>query len=346
MADSLELIKELVAEPGPPGQEEPVRAVVEKRVRKLEYESEVDAKGNLLVQLPGQSKDGGVRILVTAHLDEIALMVSVIGPDGAVGVVPLGGLFPWKWGEQPVEILSREPVTGILSFGCIHTNSPASPTQQARNGPLGWEQTYIFTGLSGEELESRGVRPGVRVALARERRTVRELGPYLCSYFLDDRADLAAWLLTLEALKGMDFPEGVLFAATTSEEVGGEGALYIMNRLQPDICIALEIGPSVPESPFFPDAQPTIWVNDSYSSIAGQDIELVADICKELGQTPHWQALSRGGSDASCAASHGLCARPITFGLPVENSHGLEIMHRGAPAELARLTEAFIRRVV
>ncbi len=63
-----------------------------------------------------------------------------------------------------------------------------------------------------------------------------------------------------------------------------------------------------------------------------------------MGLTPHWQYLSRGGSDASCAASKGLTARPVTLGLPVENSHGYEIMHREAPAELVRLLLAYLRR--
>jgi len=189
------------------------------------------------------------------------------------------------------------------------------------------------------------VRPGVRVVLAPERRHVISLGDCLTSYFLDDRADLAAWLLALEELRGQTFAGGVVFAATVSEEVGGEGALYLLHQLQPDVCVALEIGPSVPESRFVPDAIPTVWVTDSYSTIAARDLEIVAQVCAETGQAPHWQALSRGGSDASCAASRGLTARPITFGLPVENSHGLEIMHRDAPVELARLLSACLRRV-
>jgi putative aminopeptidase FrvX len=340
-----DLIEELVAAPGPPGQEEEVRAVAARYAAALGYESRVDAKGNLLVTLPGWSEEQGrARCVVTAHLDEIALMVKGINRDGTLAVAPLGGVHPWKWGEQPVEILTRRPITGILSFGSIHTNSPAAPAQQARTGPLEWGMAFIFTGMSPEELFIAGVRPGTRVVLARERRAMREIGEYLVSYFLDDRADVAAWLLALEMLRGEEFPNGLVFAATVSEEVGGEGALYLLNRLQPDLCVALEIGPSVPESPFRPDADPTVWVNDSYAAIAARDIALVEEVAMALGQEPHWQPLTRGGSDASCAASRGLCARPITFGLPVENSHGLEIMHRRAPGELARLAAAFVRR--
>lgn len=351
MLDATELIRELVAIPGPPGQEEAVSAAVLAHVASLGYEGRIDAKGSLLVHLPyslpdRRSEHRNVRVVVTAHLDEIGLMVSAVDPDGRIRVRPLGGLYPWKWGEQPVEILTGGgSLAGILSFGCIHTNSPASVAQQGRTGPLEWKQAYLFTGLSAEELEAKGVHAGVRVALAREQRRVREVGDYLVSYFLDDRADIAVMLLALEELRGQSFDVEIVFAATGSEEVGGEGALYLMHRLQPDVCIALEIGPSVPESDFDPDDQPTIWVTDSYSSIAARDMEAIAEVCRELGQRPHWQPLSRGGSDASCAASHGLAARPMTLGLPVENSHGLEIMHRDAPRELARLLVAYLKRL-
>ncbi len=350
MLDSTQLIRELVGVPGPPGREEAVRDAVAAHVAALGFESRADAKGNLIVPLPPFTDPDTVgrrpRAVVTAHLDEIALMVSGIEWDGAVRVVPLGGLYPWKWGEQPVEIWTRSgPLPGIVSFGSVHTNAPSSVVQQARQAPLQWEQAYLFTGLSPEALRTHGVHPGVRVALARDRRKVREIGPYLASYFLDDRADLAAWLLALEALREETFPEGVVFAATTTEEVGGEGAAYMLHQLQPDVCVALEIGPSVPESPFLPDERPTVWVNDSFSATSAYDLDIIAQVCESLEIRPHWQALTRGGSDASCTAQYGLTARPVTFGLPVENSHGLEIMHRDAPATLARLLVAYLQNV-
>ena len=62
-------------------------------------------------------------------------------------------------------------------------------------------------------------------------------------------------------------------------------------------------------------------------------------------QSYHQQYLSRGGSDASCAASKGLTARPVTLGLPVENSHGYEIMHRDAPGEMLRLLLAYLAMI-
>ena len=46
----------------------------------------------------------GCRLVVTAHLDEIALMVTGIGHDGKIGVGPLGGVHPWKCRKKKITL--------------------------------------------------------------------------------------------------------------------------------------------------------------------------------------------------------------------------------------------------
>ena len=350
MTDALELVRELTRLPGPPGQEDAVRDAVIAHAERLGCAHETDDRGNVLLSLPGAERlPDKPEIVVMAHLDEIALLVVRVESDGRLVVTSLGGLFPWKWGEGPVQILaSSGPLDGVLSFGSIHTNDPGSPASAARERALTWADTRIFTGLSAEALAQKGVRAGTRVALHPSRRTWTELGDFVSSPFLDDRADLAAMLLALEELaedpKGLS-PERVLFAATAAEEVGGHGALWLLRQRQSAVGIALEIGPRVPESPFVLDDQPTVWVSDSYSAMQAADIDLVARAAERIGQAPHFQALSRGGSDASCAASYGLVARPITLAFAAENSHGYEIMHRNAVPNLAALLLAVLQEV-
>lgn len=342
--DSFELLKKLVAIPGPPGQETRVREALKSALSDMGLEGEMDAKGNLVVCLGPPSEEPD--IVVTAHMDEIGLMVENVRPDGMLTVIPLGGLLPWKWGEGPVSILAKEgDVPGILSFGSIHTESEASPITKAKGKGLLWSHATVFTGLTAALLKERGIRPGTRIAMAPSQRTVVEMGAFVGSYFLDDRADLVAWLRTIEKLQAKEPTKSILFAATTSEEVGGEGALFLLQRVRPAICVALELGPMVPESQFELDATPTVWVRDSYACIDPRDIEVLEQCEEELKMDLHWQALSRGGSDASCAASHGHCARPVTLGIPMENTHGFEIMHRDAPDRLADLTLAYIQHV-
>ena len=232
MTNALELVRALTALPGPPGQEQRVRDAVAAHAERLGCVHETDARGNLLLSAPGAGRlPDAPEIVIMAHLDEIALLVVRVDPDGRLVVTNLGGVFPWKWGEGPVQIMvSPLPLDGVLSFGGIHTTDPSSPAAAARERALTWADTRIWTGLSAEALAAKGVRAGTRVVLHPSRRTWTEMGDFVASPFLDDRADLAALLLALEEAEELD-PERVLFAATASEEVGGQGALWLLRRL-------------------------------------------------------------------------------------------------------------------
>jgi putative aminopeptidase FrvX len=180
MLNSLELVRELIAIPGPPGQEEAVRVAVAAHATALGCVHRADERGNLLIAPPGvDTIPEQVDIVVMAHLDEIALMVVRIEPDGRLVVNSLGGLLPWKWGEGPVIILTspeQEPLTGILSFGSIHTVDRTNPATLAREEALTWDMARIYTGLSAEALtaqDSDGVRRLHRRAVFRRPRRSR-----------------------------------------------------------------------------------------------------------------------------------------------------------------------------
>lgn len=338
--DSINLLQQFVSAYGPPGKEDEVRNLLEEQLRQLDLHGEVDAKGNLLVAF----EDGVPDVVITAHMDEIALIVRSVESDGTLRVGPLGGIMPWKLGEGPVDILTAsEALPGVLGFGGIHTEDPRAPVVAGRTGPIKWEHARVFTGCTAEELRTRAVRPGTRVVVSRDRRRLTHMGDYVAGHFLDDRADLVPWLQALRDLRGSGL--NVLFAATASEEVGGEGAQYLLHWLRPPICIALELGPNVPDAPVEITDNPTVWTNDGYAASSARDLDLIARLGEELGLDLQFQSLSRGGSDASCAASKGLCARPITLGLPMNNSHGYEVMHRNAMDTLGHFVTALVRKV-
>jgi putative aminopeptidase FrvX len=337
--NAMDLLQELVSVPGPPGQEDGVREVLVRHLDKLGYSHSTDAKGNLIVRL---GKASNAKIVVTAHMDEIALFVRQINADGSLNVAPLGGIYPWKLGEGPVTIMARGGhFDGILSVGSIHTESNLSSAKRAKTEVLTWDMTTVMTGLSKEELKNRGVRLGTRVVVSPSGRTLTQFGDFVSGYFLDDRADLVSWLLALESLKGQDID--VAFVATTSEEVGGEGAMYFLTNERPDICIALELGPHVPDAPITINASPTVWVNDAYAAMPPHLGDILDEVSQKAAIELQFQALSRGGSDASCSAAKGLCAHPITLGLPMENSHGYEVIHKDSMRTLADLTVCLLK---
>jgi len=337
--EPLKLLEEFVGAIGPPGEERQIREALSAKVSYLGLTPETDAKGNLLVKLGSSDKP---KVVVTAHLDEIAMIVRRIESDGRLSVTSLGGLFPWKIGEGPVQILGDEiRLSGVLSFGSIHTLDAAASARRGVSEPISWEMGRVFTGITPEKLVEAGVRPGTRVVVHPQRRQLFGFGDFIASYFLDDRADLVAWLLALEMLK--DSKLDVLFLASVGEEVGGEGASYALQTIRPDVCIALELGPFVNDAPVELSDLPTVWTTDSYAAMTSNDGKLISKIAESLEMKIQFQSLSRGGSDASCAASRGLCARPITLGIPMENTHGFEIIHKNSMNQLAILTSELLK---
>ncbi|MGC4046066.1 MAG: hypothetical protein QM758_19925 [Armatimonas sp.] len=324
--DPLALLESLIALPGPPGQEDAVHDFLAEQLDGLGISHRTDAKGNLLVG------SDNPRTVVTAHLDEIALIVTGFTSGGTACVTPLGGVKPYKWGEGPVEILSTKGARtpGVLSFGSIHTESHQGAIGRDRAGQsVGWDDAHIrfFKGTA---------QAGDRVVLGPDRRKLVHLGNHkIAGPFLDDRADLVAWLLLIEQAAQRD---DVLFVATVTEETGGEGALWVLGQHRPETCIALELAPIVPDAPVALTSEPVVWIKDGYATMDAATLGRVREAYPGIQSALY----SRGGSDASIGQSMGLCAHGITLGFPCENSHGFEIMDERAMSRLAEAALALL----
>ena len=87
----LELTKTLVETWGPPGYEHRIRDIIRGEVAELADETWVDGLGNLICRVG----DGGAKVLIAAHMDEIGLMANYQEPEsGYLRFTGLGGLRP------------------------------------------------------------------------------------------------------------------------------------------------------------------------------------------------------------------------------------------------------------
>jgi putative aminopeptidase FrvX len=155
----LTIITELVLHHSPSGVEEEIDRLLLNRFAALGVESWQDKAGNIIAKIPGLNSQGAIAI--TGHKDEIGAIVKSIDRSGCLQVRKLGGSFPWVYGEGVVDILGeRETISGILSFGSRHVSHESPQKVQQDNAPLQWEDAWVVTKLSLEELETVGVRPG------------------------------------------------------------------------------------------------------------------------------------------------------------------------------------------
>lgn len=321
---ALELFKQLLAIPSPSGREEGMAQIIRDKLDAIGFAHETDGAGNVLVRIEGQQPDGPL-VCYAAHMDEIGMVVTSITAEGDLLVDRSGGLFPWKLGEGPVEILGDNgSATGILSMGSTHR--PDAATQSVT-----WKDVRIITGLSPDQLVEVGVRPGSTAVPTREMCGPVIFGdpadPLVGAWTFDDRMGVVALLRLLQTLKANDatplYP--TLIAFTVHEEGGGHGAKILAATEVPDIFVAIDGSPIPPGVPLSLDGRPGIWSKDR---LAHYDQRLVRAFCesaKAVGTEAQPVVFAQAASDASLVYAAGGVHRIACFGHVRENSHGYEV---------------------
>ncbi|HEY9635845.1 MAG TPA: M42 family peptidase, partial [Coleofasciculaceae cyanobacterium] len=297
-----------------------------------------DNAGNVIAKIAGQ--DSNHAVAITGHKDEIGALVKTVGEAGCVEVRKLGGSFPWVYGEGVVDLLGdNQTISGILSFGSRHVSHESPQKSQQEDVPVRWEDAWIETKCTLEELEAAGVRPGTRMVIGKHRKRPVRLKDYIASYTLDNKASVAILLALAEQLKTPVVD--TYLVASAKEEVGAIGALYFTQNQRLDALIALEICPLSSEYPIADGAAPVLLSQDGYGIYdEGLNWEL-RQAAKAVDVPLQLAAISGFGSDASIAMKFGHVARAACLSFPTQNTHGYEIAHLGAIANCIHLLNAY-----
>jgi putative aminopeptidase FrvX len=347
-----ELLQELLWAYGPCGQEDEVRDVCRRELEPCVDEMSIDAAGNLIGLIRGTNDDGdsATAIRVMAHMDELSMLVKRVEPDGSLHLTPLGTMYPANFGLGPVSLLGdRRTLCGVLSLGSEHTTKESQRIWETKpdggDKSLDWPHVYVFTGQTPEELAAAGVRPGTRVCIERSKRTVVELGDFLGSYFMDDRAAVAALLQTARELRddGQRPAVDLYLVFTTNEEVGGVGGSYASRTLPGELTLALEVGPTEAEYSTSVGGGPIIAYSDAQCVYDKDVADRLMSIATELGLSPQPAVLGAFESDASHAKASGLSPKAGLLCLPTLSTHGYEVIARDAIPAMTKVLAAFIR---
>lgn len=331
-------IEELVLHHSPSGAEAEINEYLLQKLAALGVEVWSDRADNIIAKIPG--KDATRAIAITAHKDEIGAIVSNIGDAGKVEVRKLGGAFPWVYGEGVVDLLGdNETISGILSFGSRHVSHESPQKVQQEDTPVKWENAWIETKRTTEELEAAGIRPGTRMVIGKHRKSPVRLQDYIASYTLDNKASVAILLALAEHLQQPAID--VYLVASAKEEVGAIGALFFTQNQKLDALIALEICPLSEEYPVQDGENPVLLSQDAYGiydeGLNGQ----LRQCAKQLNMPLQLTTLSGFGSDASIAMKFGHVGRAACLAFPTQNTHGYEIAHLGAISNCINLLKAF-----
>jgi putative aminopeptidase FrvX len=337
--DWFKTIAELVLLHSPSGVEVEIDQWLLQHFQRLGVSVQQDSAGNIIVKIPG--REAGRAIAITAHKDEIGAIVKSAQPDGRIEVRKLGGSFPWVYGEGVMDLLGdHATISGILCFGSRHVSHESPQKALQDEAPLKWEDAWIETKCTPEELEAAGIRPGTRAVIGKHRKHPWRIKDYIASYTLDNKASVAI-LLELARIVQNPSPD-VYLVASAKEEVGAIGALYFSQRQKLEALIALEICPLSSEYPIQEGSTPVLLSQDGYGIY---DEFLNAELRQAAANVNipiQYAAISGFGSDASIAMKFGHVPRATCLGFPTQNTHGYEIAHLGAIANCAKILQAFL----
>ncbi len=304
---------------------------------RLGYPAYVTHKGGVLADLGGE----GNSLVVTAHLDDIGLMVRHINADGTLNVCPVGGLYPFYCMHENVRIYTRDDLvyTGTV---CRTPNSVHVTEEELRLTPSDYRKNVCVVldqpVKCAKDTRSLGIETGDIIAL--EPRFTMSDG-YIKARFVDDKACAAVLLTIMKYLKEHDvqLPRNVKAYFAAYEEIG-HGTTWLPPETK-DI-LSLDIAPTGPEqnseehlvSIFAKDSRfPYHWemTTELRNTALRNEIDYVMDIF-----TPHY------GTDGDASVTAGYDIRHAGIGPGTSNSHGYERTHEDGLKNTYALTLAYM----
>jgi putative aminopeptidase FrvX len=231
------LLTELSNAPGASGFEGSVRTILEREMRAAGLEVSTDGLGSTIGVLRGPPD--GPRIMLAAHMDEVAGIVRFITPEGMVKFQLSGGWLDQALVDQRWTIFTTKgPVPAISGLKSTHVTPPEERTRVTPR-----DDVFLDVGAaSKEEAEALGIRPGDAIVPASTFERVAH-GRYI-GKALDDRLGCVMLIETLRRIKeqGTKLPATIYFVGTVQEEVGLRGAHTAVAVVNPDLGLSLEAG--------------------------------------------------------------------------------------------------------
>ena len=276
---------------GAPGFEDEVRDLIISLIKNYVNEIKVDKLGNLIAT----KGEGEPKIMISAHMDEVALMVRYIENNGFIRFINVGGLSPYVLLGKEVIIYANN---GKKYYGVIGAKPP-HVTKGVKE--LNIEDLYIDLGAtSKKEVEECGIEIGDYAFFTSKFRISKQ---NIIGKAFDDR--IGCFLL-IKLLKEIEDFKGTIYATfTVQEEVGLRGAGVAAFSIEPDVAIVLEgtVASDTPDTPpykaiTFLNKGPAIRVLDATMITHRKLLKFVKNIAREKGIPYQLQISPRSGTDA------------------------------------------------
>lgn len=313
-----------------------IQNYVEEEMTRMGYEYEETHKGGVMASLGGE----GNALLVTAHLDDIGLVVRHVNADGTLNVEKIGGLHPEYAITENVRVYTRKDkvYTGSVQkvYSSVHVTDDdvaAQPLAYSKNVCVVLDEDVH----NAEDVKKLGIDTGCMIAL--DPRFVVSNG-YIKSRFIDDKVCAAVLLAVMKEMKDKGLaPKREVIAHFGMFEEIGHGASYVPERTK-DV-LALDIACTGPRQNS-DERKVTIFAQDIRFPYHYEMTNEIMDVAEKEGVdyvmdifSPHY------ATDADTTVLAGYDVRHAAIGQGTANSHGYERTHMEGVKNLYALLLAY-----
>lgn len=231
MIETSQLLQRLTETVGVSGREEAVRKLIYEAVRPHVDEVRVDALGNLITLKKGRGQ-GGPKVMVAAHMDEVGLMITGHDGNGSLKFRPIGGVLEQTLAGKRVQV-GPDHTPGVIGVKPPHLAKGDEAKRVTKMDSL-----FIDVGASSKEGAEAVAKVGDVAAFLT---AFADLGSTFLGKAFDDRAGCAA---LVELVHGEPFAFDLYAVFTVQEEVGLRGARVAAYAIEPDAAIVLDCTPA------------------------------------------------------------------------------------------------------
>lgn len=229
---AINYLNEIINVPSPSGYEGEAQSIFRARAEGCGLDATVDALGNVVAHVRAEGKP---KLLITAHIDEIGMVVKHIDEQGFVYVVPVGGvdklLLP---GARLVARYKGRSYLGVCGRKPIHL---LSEQERLR---FDWEDLWVDFGFGSRRIALEHLAVGAPVVFNSEFTEMTET--LVATRSADNKVGNAILVELMEELtrEGVTSAFDVYLASTVQEEIGLRGALVVSCNVKPDVCLVID----------------------------------------------------------------------------------------------------------
>lgn len=307
-----DFLKEMITCVSPSGKEEMLQKCIYRHYKNEFDEFLVEDQGTLTGVY---HKDAGFKIQLAAHADEISLVVTGHNEDGTLEVEKNGGIRPKLYVGSKVQILTPD---GTLVKGIVGTTDNLQEKAEVKAKDL-----FVDLGCTSKE-EAQKVAPKGSY-IVHDTDVIELQNGKLAGRAFDDRIGVYIIFEAAKKAIAMGAKNAIYATATTGEETTGRGAYASASRIEPDVCVAVDV----------------TYANDYRDAGEAGDVELgkggvicrgsipnarlnelLAECAKELNLPVQYEVFAgRTGTDADTMIKTGKGVTQTLFSIPLRYMH-------------------------